>query len=130
MSPKTQIALIEDNPADAFWFNLTLEEMHLSPTVRVYQHAVSALDAFRTESAPDLIVSDWFLPILEFPDFIKKLRVIRGYEKVPVATFLVLKESMEPEALELGVTYCLTKPVDEEQLRQLFKRVFGYAAAG
>lgn len=76
----------------------------------------------------DLIVCDWLLPVLHFPEVLRKLRAIPGYEIVPLAVFVGVHGNAEAtclEAAKLGVMHCLTKPISVDQLRGLFRAAFG-----
>jgi len=95
--------------------------MNVPALVQRFTTGVDALAFFQQNPPPDLIVSDWVLPMLAFPDFVTSVRNLSGYAQTPIA----LVTSADPtlyrkEAEQLGILCCLQKPVDPPQLQRLF----------
>ena len=74
------------------------------------------------EEAPDLILMDVVLPGLDGFGVLKQLREQEG--KVPKVILIsaFCSDSVVSEAVDLGASYFLTKPVEENALRALFSR--------
>ena len=83
-----RIVLIEDNPGDSTWFQITLEECRLNAVLKVYTGGLAALEALTLSAEADLLVVDWYLPVLKPDDLLDKLRAIPGFGHVPIAVFV------------------------------------------
>lgn len=117
-----RIVVVEDNRADFRWLQITLEELGLEPHLERYDDTLDALDAFKNHEAPDLIIADYFSPVLDFREFMAAVRKTPGYERTPVAVF-----SGVPVHNEVGddVLCCLVKPVSALQMQHVFDVVAG-----
>jgi two-component system chemotaxis response regulator CheY len=61
----------------------------------------------------DLVLLDWNMPNLSGIDFLKKVRAINGYQKIPI--IMVTSEASKfniVEAVREGVTAYITKPIN------------------
>ena len=115
-----QITLVEDNPGDVRWFQLALAEIGIHPTLTVFKTGIDALEYFRSGPPPNLIVTDWRLPILTFPEFVQGVRSLPMYKSTPIAVATGVAYLIGKEVLALGIVCCLQKPVDPGELRELF----------
>jgi CheY-like chemotaxis protein len=124
MSTRVHIALVEDNPADVYLFRYSLREMGYEDNVelQVFDSGVTALEGLQASQPPDLLVLDWFLPILEAPEVIERVRKLPHCAKLPIAVFAG-PETFRKQAARLGAVCSLTKPIDETQLRTLLNSV-------
>jgi CheY-like chemotaxis protein len=118
-----RIALIEDAPGDVGWFRVVLAETLSSHNLFVFPSGGSALEHFEKNEPPELIVSDWMLPGMEFPEFLKHVRAIPQCESTPVAVCSGLADYYSDKALKLGAVCCLQKPIDAVQLQTVFQRI-------
>ena len=123
-NPPLRIALIEDARGDVRWFRLVLGEAGIPHELTVYAAGNSALDCFSRNPPPDLIVSDWGLPAMEFSEFMQAVRAIPAYESTPVAVFTGIADPIRGQAIALGAICCFEKPVSVEQLRNLLRRIW------
>src|ERR1700741_4037065 len=78
------IVLIEDSPTDTRWFLLQLREVGAMCDVLTFASGEAALQGLRDMDTPDLIVTDWHLPMIGGAALIKSIKRIRGLESVPV----------------------------------------------
>ena len=121
-----RIVLIEDNPGDSTWFQITLEECRLDAVLKVYADGLEALEALTLSVEADLIVVDWYLPVLEPRDLLDKLRAIPAFGQVPIAVFVPPHE--EAQLIREwygGRLHVVTKPIDCEQLTGILKTLGG-----
>ncbi|MBK7356180.1 HD domain-containing phosphohydrolase [Propionivibrio sp.] len=66
-----------------------------------------------SENLPDLIVVDYMMPEMHGIEFISRLRTVAGREEVPILMITANdSKDVRYEALQLGATDFLTKPVD------------------
>ena len=117
-----RIALVEDNPGDVRWFTITIGEMGIPREILVFESGIAAIEAFHQSAPPDLILSNWRLPILEFEDFVHLVRAVPGYETTPIAVVTSDSDHHRERAQALGAICCLEKPVDAEQLGAVFEK--------
>ncbi len=81
--------------------------------------AVNGLDALDKlhESNVKLILSDWNMPEMNGIDFVKSVRAIEKYNKVPILMITSVSFKKEVyEAIKSGVNGYLVKPFKEEEL--------------
>ena len=71
-----------------------------------------------TAHIPDLILTDYKMPIMDGVEFTKRVRAIPGCADVPVIVVTVVEERrIRYEALEAGATDFLTRPIDHHECR-------------
>jgi len=78
--------------------------------VMSFDNAVAALQALETNK-PDLILTDYQMPLMDGVQFIEKIRAAGQFNDIPIITALDDKEALY-SALEAGATDFLVKPVD------------------
>ena len=122
MYQRIRIVLIEDQPADVYWFQHILGEMGQVHDVRVFPTGVAAVKGLRGQEKPDLIFTDWFLPVLNAPEFIADLKASPGLSEVPVYVFSGIHE-LQQQAITAGAQGCLSKPVAAGELQAIFDSV-------
>ena len=122
MDQALRIVLIEDEPADAYWFQYVLREMGQPHEVVVFTTGVAALNQLGELKKPDVIFADWFLPVLNGPEFIADLKRIPTLSEVPLYVVSGVRD-LHQEAIRTGALGCLQKPVDANQLRAVFERL-------
>ena len=120
-----RITIIDPSEGDRYWFALVLRQMRLFPCIEVYETAIAAMNAFRSRPAPDLVLIEHVLPLLDFEDAVKRLRRIPGYENLPIAVFVSGEEPMAAQRQSAEIAHRLFKPVSEQQICRLFAVLFG-----
>jgi CheY-like chemotaxis protein len=71
------------------------------------------------EGQPDLIICDIMMPVMDGWEFVKRLRAIPGFERVPVIFLSALSaQASIREGYKLGAALYLTKPIDPARLRR------------
>jgi two-component system chemotaxis response regulator CheY len=71
-----------------------------------------------------LVMLDWNMPQLSGIDFLKKVRVMRQYEKLPI--IMVTSESARYsviEALKCGATDYIIKPINAKNFREKISKI-------
>ena len=73
--------------------------------------------AWCSENLPDLVVVDYMMPQMDGIEFITRLRAVAGREDVPILMITANDDrDVLYEALQMGATDFLTKPVDRIEL--------------
>jgi chemotaxis family two-component system response regulator Rcp1 len=113
------ILLVEDNPADIYLIQTTLQEcgndIHLSivPNGRDALTFLRKEGAYALEPAPALILLDLSLPHLHGDQVLAELRHMSAYQETPVVIFSAArKEVQEQRCLHLGANAYVQKPTE------------------
>ncbi len=110
---KTKILLVDDEPdiVEFLEYNLTQEGFDV---ITAYD-GIEALK--KINEKPDLILLDIMMPKLDGYEVCKRIRNMKGYEKVPVV-FLTAKSGEVDEilGLELGANDYIQKPISPKKL--------------
>ena len=113
--------LIEDNPADADLFKLSLEGEHELGEIRWFDDATRALEALEGDEVPSIIVLDLNLPGCSGHEFLERFKRSER-RRVPV---VVWTSSSAPEDIDrcydLHANCCLRKPLDFAQMSEMAK---------
>jgi two-component system response regulator RpfG len=106
---------------DQFTGRKILEELvySIDPglVVHSFAEAGEAL-AFVASHPPDLILTDYKMPVMDGVEFTRRLRAVPGCSDIPVVVVTVVEERrIRYEALEAGATDFLTRPIDHHECR-------------
>jgi two-component system response regulator RpfG len=70
------------------------------------------------QGAPDLILTDYKMPVMDGVEFTRRVRAVPGCADVPLVVVTVVEERrVRYEALEAGATDFLTRPIDHHECR-------------
>ena len=85
--------------------------------VESYSEPLEALERSR-EGAPDLVVTDYKMPLMDGLTFIRRFRALPGCAEVPLIMVTIVDDRrIRYEALEAGATDFLTRPIDHFECR-------------
>jgi len=74
--------------------------------------------AWTAENTPDLVLTDYKMPVLDGVEFIRLFREVPGCADVPVIVITIVDDkSVRYRSLEAGATDILNKPVDHHECR-------------
>ena len=104
---------------DQFTGRKILEELVASAepevTVESFSNPYEALEHAQ-RSVPDLVLTDYKMPIMDGVEFTRRFRQIVGCADVPLVVVTVVSERrVRYQALEAGATDFLTRPVDHHE---------------
>ncbi len=121
---RTYTAIIIDDQATS---RIILETIvsSIDDNIRVmsFDSCLSALQVIET-NPPDIILTDYKLPVLNGIEFTRRLRSIPQCSDIPVIIVTIFDDkSILYEALGVGVTEFLTKPVDQHECRARCKNL-------
>ncbi|WP_028535267.1 HD-GYP domain-containing protein [Paludibacterium yongneupense] len=110
------ILIVDDNPTNLVLMSaLTLAVD--SRAAMTFEQPLEALEWCRT-AAPDLVLLDFMMPDIDGHEFIRRFRLLPGCDDVPIVMVTTADEkAVRQEALELGVSEFLAKPVDAVEFR-------------
>lgn len=123
----TCILLVEDNPADKFFFEIALEELGQPANIIWLKDGAQAIEYFhecRSQSLPDYVFLDINLPRksgLEVLQFLQK----RNFSvSIPIYMLTSSKERRDKQlARSLGAHGYIVKPMDLSELTQQLESV-------
>jgi len=76
-----RVLLVDDEVSSAEVLGLILaEEGYLVTTAADGKHALARLD----EARPDILVTDFMMPVMNGAELVRAVRAVPGYEKLPV----------------------------------------------
>ncbi|HUS08699.1 MAG TPA: response regulator [Bryobacteraceae bacterium] len=117
------ILLVEDNPSDARFTQVALEELRIFNNVSVVTNGEQALDylykrkKYEQASRPDLILLDWNLPGVDGSEVLQIIRDDEDLTKIPVVVLTGSRAQIDVlKAFHLRANCYITKPVDLDGL--------------
>ncbi len=109
---KAYVAVVDDLELNRIFLEKLSKEVLEINLVKTFDCAESALDSF-TRSQPDLIITDFSMPVMDAAAFLQRLRNIPGLEETPVIVVSANeKAENRRKALLSGATDFLTTPFD------------------
>lgn len=113
-SNKSSILLVEDNPDMRQYLEHHLTEYNLYQTA----NGKEALSLLKSIQKPDLIITDYMMPVMDGVEFIKKLKLDEDFLMIPVI-FLTARTLQDDkiEVLLMGVDDYIIKPFDMTELK-------------
>ncbi|GJM04787.1 MAG: two-component system response regulator [marine bacterium B5-7] len=107
------IYIVDDESVSRMLLSKTIENINSGITVKSFQSAPAALAALET-SPPDLIITDYKMPIMDGVEFTKRIRRLHNCKDIPIIMITIIDDrSVLYDALKCGVTEFLNKPFDK-----------------
>jgi len=107
------IYIVDDETVSRMLLSKTIENIDPEMTVKSFQSAPAALAAIET-SQPDLIITDYKMPIMDGIEFTKRIRQLHNCKDIPIIMVTIIDDrSVLHNALQNGVTEFLNKPFDK-----------------
>jgi two-component system, response regulator RpfG len=121
------VMIIDDQISSLNILSRTIKNIDSNILVKPFQHATAALKAIKN-SPPDLIITDYRMPVMNGIEFTKKLRRIPNCQDIPIMMITIMKErEILYEALENGVNDFLNKPFDTTEYKSKCKNLISLA---
>ncbi len=120
---KKLILIVEDNESILFNMSLVLKLNNYEVLTSV--NGKDSLDKLSTcATLPDLIISDILMPVMSGYELLEQIRKREKWKSIPFI-FLSAKASIEEinYGKTLGATEYITKPINEELLLSLIKKI-------
>lgn len=123
-----RLLLIEDNEDDVFLFLRAAASLKPPLEVKVFKHPISAKESLTSlSSAPELIVTDFKMPLSTGAQLVQSLRSDPALQHVRI---IVLSSSCEPQdvraAYQAGADLYLQKPSGLKLYQQLVREISSY----
>jgi diguanylate cyclase (GGDEF)-like protein/PAS domain S-box-containing protein len=110
------IAILDDQETNRRIFERLASSIEDAVVIRVFADPESAIAAFEAGLVPDLIVTDFKMPVMDGAGFIRAVRALHGFSEIPVIVITVYEErSFRMRALEAGATDFLQSPIDHQE---------------
>lgn len=110
------IAILDDQETNRRIFERLASSIEDGMIIRLFGDPSLALQEFEAGLTPDLIVTDYKMPVMDGEGFIRSLRSLSGFAEIPVIVITVYEErSFRMRALEAGATDFLQSPVDHQE---------------
>ena len=108
------ILVLDDEPSLTKLLVIILEQQGY--VVRGFTHPLEALEAL-VSFTPDAIISDVSMPLMDGLEFCRQVRLIDGFEGIPVIFLSALAERRDVrDGMNVGADDYLTKPFQREEL--------------
>lgn len=125
---KAEILLIEDNPADARYTQIALEELGIANELKVLNDGEQAIQylyqrgEFKDAVTPDCVLLDWNLPKADGSEVLEIIRSDASLAHIPVIVLTSSREQMDVlAAYHLKANGYITKPIDLEGLHTVME---------
>ncbi|MEI8170458.1 MAG: HD domain-containing phosphohydrolase [Rhodoferax sp.] len=107
-----QVLIVDDTEINLILFGALVRKLGTSES-KTFLSSTEGL-AWAQANDPDLIIVDYMMPVLDGIEFIRQLRETPGKESVPILMITANdQKQVRYQALEVGATDFLTKPVDK-----------------
>ena len=115
------IVLIEDRPELSNYIQQVLAGSY---QIEIFDNGKAALDWLQAGGRADLVLSDLVVPGLDGLSLLVMIRLNEQLQRIP---FILMSAQMDDahrmEALRLGADGCLSKPLDEQELKAMVRRM-------
>ncbi len=113
-APSTVI-VVDDQPIGREVVEKVIRRSIPAVTIGSFDNAQDALE-WASMHPPDLVITDYKMPVMDGVAFTRKLRSLPYGQDVPVVIVTVVEDrELRYEALEAGATDFLTKPIDPHE---------------
>ena len=117
------ILLVEDNPSDARFTQVSLEDLRIFNSVELVTTGDQALDYLYKRrdhvnaTRPDMVLLDWNLPGVDGSEVLQIIREDEDLKSIPVVVLTGSREQIDVlKAYHLQANCYITKPVDLDGL--------------
>ena len=109
------IVVVDDRVTNRRIFSKLLASVDPTAEILAFSEPADAL-ACLAEREPDLVITDYKMPLMDGSEFIRRLRKLRGNDDVPVIVITAYEDrAFRLQALDAGATDFLQSPVDHPE---------------
>jgi CheY-like chemotaxis protein len=131
MEQPVSIFIIDDDPDDQVLMKQAFESTPMPVLIRFATRSDEALEFLRScpeNERPDIIVSDYNMPMMNGEEFLRQLRALTIYDNTPrVIVSTAASSNIIAACLANGASRYLIKPSDFEKLVKLAHEIISLA---
>ncbi|MEA1890367.1 MAG: response regulator [Pseudomonadota bacterium] len=114
---KSLVVIVDDQSTGRKILAQIIRDIDSDIAVKVFSSPIDALE-YVLSHTPDLILTDYKMPVMDGVQFIREIRAISDCRDVPVVVVTVVEDrSVRYQALDAGATDFLTRPIDQYECR-------------
>ncbi len=122
LNDKKHILIVED---DVSLMNLLKSILELKYNVKTMQNPIAAWDWLKEGKFPDVILTDFKMPVINGMELVINLRTSGIYKDIPIIIITGSSESsLEQMAAKWQIEGILYKPFDPEELEKTIEEIF------
>ena len=114
----SKILVVDDDMINRKLLNVLLKKTGKYDVIEA-ENGMEALNIIKNETI-DMVLLDIIMPVMDGIDLLKILKSDDNYKSIPVA-ILTTDDSKKAEALEIGASNVLIKPIKEPELMQVLE---------
>lgn len=114
---KPLVVIVDDQSTGRKILEQIVKDIDSNIDVEGFSSPVDALELIQSRT-PDLILTDYKMPIMDGVQFIREIRAISACRDVPAVVVTVVEDrKIRYQALDAGATDFLTRPIDQYECR-------------
>ena len=124
---KIRILLVEDNLVDAAVTRQVLKHNHQTDLILAAncKEALALLQSKSRSDQPQLILLDLNLPDISGIELLRRIKKDKSLYEIPVVILTMSNEDQDiQKSYDLGASSYLVKPISDEALMQVIKKLF------
>mgnify|MGYP001818731235 FL=1 len=114
---KPLVVIVDDQSTGRKILGQIIRDIDPGLEVIAFSSPIEALELIRTRT-PDLVLTDYKMPIMDGVQFIREIRAISSCRDLPVVVVTVVEDKkIRYQALDAGATDFLTRPIDQYECK-------------
>ena len=114
---KPLVIIVDDQSTGRKILEQIIKDISPSLDVEVYTSPLAALERIQLQT-PDLVITDYKMPVMDGVEFIREIRQISACSDVPVVVVTVVEDrKVRYQALDAGATDFLIRPIDQYECK-------------
>ena len=114
---KPLVIIVDDQSTGRKILEQIIKDISPSLDVEVFTTPLAALERIQVRT-PDLVITDYKMPIMDGVQFIREIRAISACRDVPVVVVTVVEDrKVRYQALDAGATDFLIRPIDQYECK-------------
>ncbi len=124
MNQIKKVLLVDDDKDDIFFFNDIFSETVKDGILLTAGNGAEALQLLQKGTIPDVIFLDLNMPVLNGKDFLKEIKQLQDFYKIPVLVYTTSSSSKDiEEVMILGAACFITKSSSPKDLALILQTI-------